>query len=447
MKLEINYQITEFLLAIFFCSQSFLTFSIPNVILIFTLLIILKYVLEGYRLQTLFLIITQVLILLFPIFIFKLLISALNFFLIHYFPIYKIPSRTGKYKVGYIKHFSRHLRIAIFYPTSEKTNDIYYYPHEEHWQRFYEIMKLSEVITQGKSVYPFPKILHKIFLSSFEKQKLNVNENAKIVYNPQGFPIIIFSHGLSANRLLYTSLLGEWASHGFIVFSVEHDEKVLVRTKRLSDYVNIRKEQLQERIRYINETIEIVSNLEEMKKIFKHNDLTLKYNKLFLAGHSFGGATAMEVAYSNNKVTGGIILLDPWFIPIKEDLYKKKIHLPIINIRSHEFHRNDELSKLCELYNQKYMEKDDFISGYFNDSVHNCMTDVVLVIPRELYLFGLINRLDDIEEHLHYHLNISTLFLQAINSEQKNVKSYILKEMDESLMKKGRTLDTFKLDS
>lgn len=37
------------------------------------------------------------------------------------------------------------------------------------------------------------------------------------------------------------------------------------------------------------------------------------------AGHSFGAATVHRIAQIDKRVTGGIILFDPWFLPFKED--------------------------------------------------------------------------------------------------------------------------------
>ncbi len=35
-------------------------------------------------------------------------------------------------------------------------------------------------------------------------------------------PVIVFSHGLGGNRTTYTTLCTHLASHGFIVFVIEH---------------------------------------------------------------------------------------------------------------------------------------------------------------------------------------------------------------------------------
>lgn len=36
------------------------------------------------------------------------------------------------------------------------------------------------------------------------------------------FPVVIFSHGISGNRLIYSTFCSSLASHGFVVAAVEH---------------------------------------------------------------------------------------------------------------------------------------------------------------------------------------------------------------------------------
>ena len=41
-------------------------------------------------------------------------------------------------------------------------------------------------------------------------------------WNLEPFPVIVFSHGLSAMRTIYSGICCDLASHGYVVAAVEH---------------------------------------------------------------------------------------------------------------------------------------------------------------------------------------------------------------------------------
>lgn len=61
----------------------------------------------------------------------------------------------------------------------------------------------------------------------------------------------------------------------------------------------------------------------------------LDANKVMLAGHSFGGATSLEVAAEDNRINGGVMILDPWLDPCHEKIYSKvPLTIPTLSLRS-----------------------------------------------------------------------------------------------------------------
>jgi predicted dienelactone hydrolase len=64
--------------------------------------------------------------------------------------------------------------------------------------------------------------LTKVTMPAFEKVKLFFSDNRK-------FKLILFSHGLGANLNAYSSICSWFASHGYIVVSVQHShDKICV---------------------------------------------------------------------------------------------------------------------------------------------------------------------------------------------------------------------------
>jgi predicted dienelactone hydrolase len=460
--MENKTQFFEYLIILYMALQYFCSFNIIFNLSVLIFLYFIKYHIEGFRLPTLLLIFFHSLMLCVYMNIIKFitLITA-SFVLVYYFPIFKYPNTLGKYKVGYKKFLKDHLRVAIFYPTYKQDGeDVLYYPHDEHWVRFYEVMKLIEVMSKGQNQYPIPKFIHKFVYHALEKQNLGVKLNANIINkNEDKFPVIIFSHGLSANRHTYVALAKEWTSHGFIVLTLEHDDKVLIDPTSEEHGWQLRKEQLSERIRYIVDLLNFVCDENKfISYVNEGNDnsnLKIDYNKIFIAGHSFGGATAAEVAVSDKRITGGAVLLDPWFEPCSEQVFNNAVSVPVLNVRSHDFEKNTIHRDL----NLKHMRanskngRDNIISGYFQHSTHNSMTDLVLFMPRELALFKQIPNVHEIEFHLKNHITISTLFLISCcnkdkdkdNSSNKGLRESVLKQFDEYQLNKKKN-NTFILD-
>jgi platelet-activating factor acetylhydrolase len=127
------------------------------------------------------------------------------------------------------------------------------------------------------------------------------------------FPLIIFSHGLHGNRLTYSHLCGELASHGFIVAAIEHrDRSASVAALKghashvfyemppsMDDdfHLDYRRKQLDIRFQEVKHTLEAIQELNEGCPI--QNDMPCQLNleifknkirldEMTLMGHSFG---------------------------------------------------------------------------------------------------------------------------------------------------------------
>jgi platelet-activating factor acetylhydrolase len=121
------------------------------------------------------------------------------------------------------------------------------------------------------------------------------------------FPVIIFSHGLGGNRLIYSCICSDLASHGFVVAAIEHRDGSASLAKGIQDewiqYDNVppevwgfRHHQLRHRV---SEVELCLASLDDIARNghtqngpqFKGR---LNMNSLVMAGHSFGGATTVK---------------------------------------------------------------------------------------------------------------------------------------------------------
>lgn len=143
--------------------------------------------------------------------------------------------------------------------------------------------------------------------------------------------MIVFSHGLGSNLNNYSSLCGWWASHGYIVVSIQHNQdriRIDFPKKLVKDIDAL------EKLFYQSRNTDLVVRRKEMELVLDEileNKLLdkvfnvgkeIKIEKIYLVGHSFGAATALETMASltqQKKVSPrikGLICMDAWFFPL-----------------------------------------------------------------------------------------------------------------------------------
>lgn len=343
--------------------------------------------------------------------------------------------------------------VGVYYPTTQRTRDVKYSPDHKAWERFADIMRLY---ADYEKKYLIPKIVFKIVLSFLEYQYLGVNKNAEIVKiegNDKGYPVIVFSHGLSANIHIYSILLKEWASHGFVVFSVDHEDEIhvdITKIKEFADYLKIRNGQLVIRKELVKRVLDKVYDHKFIQDLFEDEGVRLDYSQLFGTGHSFGGVTAAEVAAEDKRITGGLALLDPWFEPANLDVIYKETNLPILSVRSSDYDKPGELrNRLVGHVEKSNANKGRTVSGMVEKAGHNASTDLLILMPREMSILGDLG-FDVIEDHIRTHAMLTRVFLKGVvgwkkEGEKRELRSLVMENYKNEQAKTGRK-DLFVVD-
>ena len=70
-------------------------------------------------------------------------------------------------------------------------------------------------------------------------------------------------------------------------------------------------------------------------------NIKLDYSKLAIAGHSFGGITAMSLAISDSRIKI-CMAMDPWFFPLMDHYHSLRLEIPCLIILTSSF------QKLCK---------------------------------------------------------------------------------------------------
>ncbi|WP_098749511.1 dienelactone hydrolase family protein [Paenibacillus sp. EZ-K15] len=266
-------------------------------------------------------------------------------------PIFHLPKPSGEFNVGTETfHFTdtdreetfteqkgdkRELIVQVWYPAAESGRNA------EENMVFPKDRGLFHTYMQAYSGYlglPAPA------LDYWKYSQANSSIHADLHPADNPYPVVLLSHGMGVGKILHTSQAEHLASHGYIVFAIDHTYSTVVTTfpdKRVTGFLT---EQSQDRLfedsRAIlhvwNEDIAfVVDQLEKLHSgaIASKFKGMLDMDNIGMMGHSFGGAAAFEAVYSNPRIKAGVNMDGTLFITENRDAMKK----PFMFLKSEEF--------------------------------------------------------------------------------------------------------------
>jgi dienelactone hydrolase len=245
-----------------------------------------------------------------------------------------IPQPTGLHKVGTESYHlidparkerhslnpndNRELMIQIWYPaqaTEKDTKALYANGSLEFIKK--DISKHAEI--------PIEQLTHLDSLKSYSVA------HAPLSLTQETYPVIIFSPGFGTPVNLYSSLLEDLASHGYITVGINYpyvtnpvifpDNRVIMQASKLENPKD-KKEKEEERNTelktWIADNMFVLDQLEDINKRDTKNILTGKINldRVGILGHSFGGSVAVEVCQSDKRCTAGVDIEGKLYSPI-----------------------------------------------------------------------------------------------------------------------------------
>jgi predicted dienelactone hydrolase len=215
-------------------------------------------------------------------------------------PVIRLPEPTGPYQVGIVdrelvdKTRSRRLMVSVWYPAAQRGKPALLTQHPD---------ALMAGLANLTSL-PAPLFQHLRYVT------LAASEGVPVLANSQPFPVLVFSHGLVGMRLQNSSTMQELASWGYVVVAIDHTDAAAVtvfpdgeeRFYNLERFgipagVEPDKALVDERVfpvwvadqRFVYDSLETWA---------VHDPLLagkLDLKRIGSFGHSFGGATALEV--------------------------------------------------------------------------------------------------------------------------------------------------------
>jgi len=190
------------------------------------------------------------------------------------------------------------------------------------------------------------------------------------------YPVIIFSPGLSASRLIYANLLENVVSNGFAVVSVDHpydaaavefpDGRVVVGKANMSDIPLAMDTRVRDVIFTLNELINNTKSI--VPSAFPGK---LRLDRVALIGHSLGGATAAQAMLNDARFAGGINFDGS----LHGSVIQRGLDRPFIN-----FGQADVTGPEYETWNETWPHLRDFrMQLQLKDSLHLTFSDLPLV--------------------------------------------------------------------
>ncbi|WP_024770445.1 alpha/beta hydrolase [Aquimarina macrocephali] len=274
-----------------------------------------------------------------------LIITIISIVLCIIMPVIEFPEPSGAFSVGleslYLEDKTREetlskekgdyrkLKIEAYYPSNlEITNPIRYMDHG-----------YAEAFVESKGM---PSII----ATHFDLTKTHTQKSLPIIKDKQ-LPVVVLSHGLLWNSEMYTSIIEEIVSQGYVVFAIHHtyesflteyqgkqikwSQKNIDKMNTEVDFGFVKKKMdlvlntkgkrgnkaTYELIHYlpyfenldrwsddISFVIDQLALLNEDSNNFLYQKLNM--NQVGLLGHSWGGAAVVQNASVNNKIKGVI---------------------------------------------------------------------------------------------------------------------------------------------
>ncbi|MBT4855943.1 hypothetical protein HOM50_00255 [bacterium] len=212
-----------------------------------------------------------------------------------------LPEPSGRFKVGqtelYLTDSSRQERDSIGH--RQLKLQIFYPAEAIRGERSPYIEKAAlDIVKQDLSKFSGLPIEQFNYLGSLQSHSFI---SAPIATDSKTYPVIIFSPGWGMPVSLYFSLLGDLASHGYIVVGIQYPyvtNPVLFPDGRIiKGLQNSDAEQKQKELQIWVKDISFV--IDELDR-FNHSDLDnplkgrLAMLRIGLLGHSFGGSVSIE---------------------------------------------------------------------------------------------------------------------------------------------------------
>ena len=341
---------------------------------------------------------------------------VVSFLVIYFLPIPEFSIENKKYSVGYEEIYinietrpqplafveisnlsentNRELLVDIYYPSNDKTE-----PNQ---------LFRNASTNWGETVINYLNRTWNINLPSYIFNHLNLSYlDVGVGLDPINgeLPVVIYTHGWSGEKIFATDQLINIASQGYIVIAIDHTGLAMFTELPSGTIFNSGSTEASTKVFDVMKEMSLdiqntLNHVENLKYIINFDDVSI-------IGHSTGGGSAYLYCQSNKCST--LILQDPFFVPIIEELNNIELNSKTYFIYSQDWYvGNDEENSISEIeVYRNFTKNKEFAEGYYmTDSAHYDFVafGTISQLTKYTFLKGTIDYKDSLQTNNYFNI-------------------------------------------
>ncbi|RCI10202.1 hypothetical protein L249_8685, partial [Ophiocordyceps polyrhachis-furcata BCC 54312] len=207
-------------------------------------------------------------------------------------------------------HPLRRILVSVFLPL----DPVVYADDQVQQVPYMPALTAAEYNRQVERVVPDLKDIFSRFAIGYHRLPTTTQASEGYRRKRRSFPVVLFSPGLSASRLMYAVGARDLASQGYVVITIDHPyeasivefpDGVVVRGVNISTPAEIRRT-VEVRVKDVSFLINSLQSPSVLKSLTSGFTEEVDVSKIAIYGHSLGGATAAEAMLADERLLGGM---------------------------------------------------------------------------------------------------------------------------------------------
>ena len=358
----------------------------------------------------------------------------MSFLIIYYLPIPEFNIEDKKYSVGYEQihiisdqrtqpkafieisnlniNSNRELLVDIYYPSNEPTEPVQLFR--------------NSATNWGETVINYLNRTWNINLPTFLFSHLNLSFlDVGMDLEPinKNIPVVVYTHGWAGEKIFATDQLINIASQGYLVVALDHTGLAMFTELPSGTIYNTGSTEASTKVFDVMKEMSI--DIQDTVHHLDNLNYGINLDDISIIGHSTGGGSAYLYCQTNNCST--IILQDPFFVPIIEELGSIELNTKSYFIYSQDWYQgyeDEESISEIEVY-REYTKNKEYAEGYYlANSAHYDFVAFGAISQLTSYTFlkGSIDYKDSLQANNYFNITalrneevLESVFLKSIN--------------------------------